>query len=139
MASIFHLYNHPCSLGLVSDVILIHIFNFLIAPSIDFPHTQVEHDSMPMVICHVCRRWRGILLSYSALWSCIYTWSPMAVRAHLSRSGESLLDLGKNERWLNQSHLCRVSSAKCLNLWPSIQLDISDRCHPISRGRNYNR
>ncbi|KAJ7062150.1 hypothetical protein C8F01DRAFT_1136664 [Mycena amicta] len=78
--------------------LLIHIFLFAVTrPARDaVPENEPFHRS-PVVISHVCSRWRSIALGVSRLWACISVqssvWSTDAIVEFLKRSLEAPLDV----------------------------------------------
>lgn len=57
----------------------------------------LAYNSSPVIISHVCKKWRNLAFATSTLWSHISyrsrSWSTSPVCAFINRSGSSLLDL----------------------------------------------
>ncbi|KAH7923370.1 hypothetical protein BV22DRAFT_1093023 [Leucogyrophana mollusca] len=76
--------------------LLIHIFIFSAADDPDASN-QLSYNISPVVLSHVCHKWRQIVLSTSSLWSQISyrtdQWHREPLETFLQRSGSSLLDI----------------------------------------------
>ncbi|KAF7368740.1 hypothetical protein MVEN_00198900 [Mycena venus] len=77
--------------------LLIHVFiTFTEADSDSHDPTAVYHRA-PVVLSHVCSRWRSIALSTSQMWSRISVqsaaWNARPIVAFLARSGKTPLDI----------------------------------------------
>ncbi|KAG1730139.1 uncharacterized protein EDB91DRAFT_795835 [Suillus paluster] len=125
--------RHP--INWLPSELLIQIFVSLTEDNDSDISAGLAYNSPPVILSHVCRKWRKLAFATSILWSRISyrsrKWSASPVWAFMNRSGSSLLDFtfspplyhiddvdaAKDERLVSQvllhmlsSHLSRVRS-----------------------------
>ncbi|KAG2343403.1 hypothetical protein BDR05DRAFT_911500 [Suillus weaverae] len=87
--------RHP--INWLPSELLIQIFVSVIEDNDSDTSAGLAYNSSPVVISHVCRKWRKVAFATSILWSRVSyrsrKWSTSPVCAFINRSGSSLLDL----------------------------------------------
>ncbi|KAG1879991.1 hypothetical protein F4604DRAFT_1922668 [Suillus subluteus] len=87
--------RHP--INWLPSELLIQIFVSMTEDNDSDTSAGLAYNSSPVIISHVCRKWRKLAFATSTLWSRVSyrsrKWSTSPVCAFINRSGSSLLDL----------------------------------------------